>query len=75
MRLNWDHWTYDLFASVIKAMAVTLGVWGFYTIKYQDLVWSDLWQACLVAALLRGLMPFLEKRPLPEQNDVPPPKA
>lgn len=66
MKLAWDHWTYDLFAATIKAVCVTAGVWGFYTIKYQDLVWSDLWQACLVAAVVRGLMPFLEKRPLPE---------
>jgi hypothetical protein len=71
MRLNWKGWSYDLIQSVIRAMCVAFTIWGGYTIKYQEFNWTDLLMALGIGGGLRGIMAFLEKRPLPEDLDAP----
>lgn len=70
MKLNWKGWSYDLFRSVIRSMCVAFTVWGGYTIKYTDVNFNDLWMCLLIAGGLRGVMAFLETRPLPEDLEA-----
>lgn len=53
-------------------MCVAFTIWGGYTVKYQEFSWTDLLMALLIGGVLRGLMGFLEKRPLPEDLDAKP---
>lgn len=69
MKLDWKDWTYDLFKSVIRSMCVAFTVWGGYTIKYEEVNLRDLMMCLLIAGVLRGVMAFLENRPLPEDLD------
>jgi hypothetical protein len=70
MTLNWKDWSYDLFRSVIRSMCVAFTVWGGYSIKYEDVNFRDLVMCLAIAGVLRGVMAFLETRPLPEDLDV-----
>lgn len=72
MKLNWEGWSYDLIKSVVRSCCVAFTVWGGYTIKYQDFNWTDLGMAIAIAGGLRGVMAFLETRPVPEELDCKP---